>query len=125
MTFRVEEDAALGLVRVTVEGVFEVPEIDAMVGQARELASAHRWNTLYDMRSARPGRMGPGDVFWMPRELPALRGAEALGVRVATLHPAELAPIADFWENSFRNMGLQARAFLDEPQALAWLAGSS
>ena len=121
MVFRVEEDEVRRLVRVTMEGVFDKDEVAAMVGRAREISTARRWNILYDMRSATRGRMGPGDVFWLPRQHPALRGADVANVRVATLHTPALGEAALFWENAFRNAGLQARAFTEEAPALEWL----
>jgi len=121
MAFRVEEDEASRLVRVTVEGVFDKAEVVEMVSRAREISAARRWNILYDMRSATPGKMGPGDVFWLPRQHPALRGADVANVRVATLHTPALGEAALFWENAFRNAGLQARAFTEEAPALEWL----
>lgn len=125
MPFRVVEDETLQLVRVTMEGVYDKDDVEAMVGRAREVSAARRWNILYDMRFARPGKMGPGEVFWMPRRHPALKGPEVASVRVATLHPPELADLATFWENSFRNAGLRARAFTEEAAAIEWLTAKA
>ena len=122
MPFRLEDDPARRLVRVTFEGRYDKPEIEAMVGAARAASAKSGWNILYDMRAATPGAVGPADVFWMPRKHPALQGAAASSVRVATVHDGKQAEIATFWETSFRNAGLRARAFTDEAKALAWLA---
>ena len=122
MPFRLEDDASRRLVRVTLEGRYDKPEIDAMVGAARAASAKNGWNILYDMREAKPGDVGPADVFWMPRKHPALKEAAASTVRVATLNDGKFADIAVFWETTFRNAGLRARAFTDEAAALAWLA---
>jgi hypothetical protein len=122
MPFRVEEDEALRLVRVTMKGVYDKDDVVAMVGRAREASAARGWNILYDMRAARPGKIGPGDVYWLAREHPALKGAKVASVRVAALHPPDLGELAAFWENSFRNVGLKVRAFTEEGPAMEWLA---
>jgi hypothetical protein len=121
MTFRVEEDEAQGLVRATMEGTFEKADVMAMVTAARAAATKRSWNILYDMRAAVPGHVGFADVFWMPRSLPALQETQARGVRVAVLHSGQMKELPDFWENSFRNVGLQARAFTGEAETLSWL----
>ncbi len=121
MVFRVEEDEVRRLVRVTAEGVFDKAEVVEMVARARETSARRRWNILYDMRSATLGKIGPGDVFWLPRQHPALRGADVASVRAAVLHTAALGEAVLFWENTFRNAGLQARAFTEEAPALEWL----
>ncbi|MGZ5036357.1 MAG: hypothetical protein ACXWG1_04750 [Usitatibacter sp.] len=122
MAFRIDEDETLHLVRVTLEGVFDKDEVEEMVGRAREASASRRWNILYDLRAATPGKVGPGDLFWLPRRHPALKSAEVARVRVAALHLPEHAELAKFWENSFRNAGLAARAFTEEASALEWLA---
>ena len=122
MPFQLEDDAARRLVRVTFEGRYERPEIEAMVSAARAASAKNGWNILYDMRAAIPGAVGPADVFWMPRKHPALKGAAASTVRVAVLHDGRFAELVTFGETTFRNAGLRARAFTDEAQGLAWLA---
>jgi hypothetical protein len=122
MSYRVEEDHGRRLVHVVIEGAFDKRDVAAMVAQARERSSARGWNILYDVRAARPGDMGPGDLFWIPRNHPALRDPKARAVRVAVIHPPALADLAAFWETSFRNAGIDARAFSDEAAVMAWLA---
>ena len=121
MAFRVEDDGPHRIVRATVEGEYDRDEIERMVGQGREASARTSWNILCDMRSARPGKMSPAEVFWLPRQHPSLRAAGASTVRVATVHKPEHAAIAAFWENAYNNAGLQARAFTDESAAIAWL----
>jgi hypothetical protein len=93
-----------------------------MVTRARAASSARGWNILYDMRRSRPA-VSPGEVFFMPRSVEALRAPDAGKVRVAGLHLPEQAAGARMWENVFNNVGLQARAFTDEGEAVAWLRG--
>lgn len=123
MTFRVTEDDDRRLVRVTLEGTYDKAEIVAMVGEARKASAARKWPILYDLRGARPGAMGAADVFWMPRQHPALRAPDASMTRVAVVYPSEKGDLASFWENTFRNAGLRARAFTQEDAALEWLEG--
>jgi hypothetical protein len=42
-------------------------------------------------------------------------------VRVAAVFVAPQKPIVDFWETAFRNVGLAARAFESEEDAIGWL----
>jgi len=115
-------DEARGLVRVTVTGVVNAELAPAMVGEARAAAAPGGLNILYDFLQATPGNVGTGDVFWYPRRIPALGGQEATRTRIAVLHRPEVAPLMAFWETAFANVGLKARAFEVEAQALAWLA---
>jgi hypothetical protein len=121
MAFRVEEDGTHRIVRVFVEGEYDRGEIEQLVGEGRAASARTSWNILCDMRAARPGRMTPAEVFWLPRQHPSLRAPGASTVRVATVHKPEHAAIAAFWENAYTNAGLQARAFTDEAAAIAWL----
>ncbi|MGZ5080668.1 MAG: STAS/SEC14 domain-containing protein [Usitatibacter sp.] len=106
---------------VTVEGGFDAKAAFEMVSRARELSAARGWNILYDMKAAVPGDMSHGQLFWMPRKLPALREPSAAKFRVAVVHASPHAALAEFWESAFRNAGLQARAFEDESAAIDWL----
>jgi hypothetical protein len=121
MTLRIEEDTERRLVRVTLDGVYDKPIIEKMVAGAREASAKKGWNILYDMRAATPGKITPADIFWFPRQHPALQSPAAATVRVASLHDARHTEVAAFWETTFRNVGLQARAFTDEAEAIAWL----
>lgn len=123
MDFGIQADDARRLVVVTVSGSFDAKSVAGMVSRARELAVARRWGILYDMRAALPGGMGSAELYWMPRRLPALQAAEAARIRVAVLYPPDHAGLAEFWETTFRNANLQARAFAEESAALDWLRG--
>ena len=122
MAYRVEDDPSHRVVRVTVEGDYDKAEIESMVAEARRLSNGAR-PILYDMRRASPHNMTAAEVFWLARQHPALRSAEAATIRVAGLHDPRFDAVAMFWENAFLNSGLQARAFTDEAAALRWLAG--
>lgn len=124
MTYRVEEDGAHRIVRVTLRGAYDRPLIEAMVAEARGASARNAWPILYDLREAKPGKMSPAEVFWLPRQHPSLQESGAASVRIAALHRPEHAPIAAFWENAFRNAGMQARSFTREDGAISWLGGA-
>jgi hypothetical protein len=122
--YEITVDTARGLVRVLVSGVFDAEEAPRMTTDARRIAAEHRLHRiLYDVRVARAGRLENSDLFWLPRNVPALKDPKAPRVRVATLFVEPQRPIVEFWENAFRNLGLSARGFQDEDAALDWLAG--
>ena len=106
---------------VSVTGSLTVPEVTDMVAAARSLSDRFGVPILYDMSAAVPGDVSKSDLFWLPRNLAALKAPWARRVRVALLHPAEHHESAVFWENSFRNLGLDVRAFTERREALAWL----
>jgi hypothetical protein len=120
MPHEVKVDEALGIVVARFEGTTLRDEVMEMVLAARTAAAARGMNILYDMRMAKPG-ISSGELFWLPREIPALREPMAGRVRVASLTSAEGMPIAKVWETVFRNAGLEALAFSDEAAAVAWL----
>ena len=121
MKFHVREDSAARVVRAALKGVYAKDDVVGMVARAREVSSRHHWPILYDLREAKPGAINSADIFWMPRHHPALREAGASFVRVAALHDGHFSEVARFWENAFRNAGLQAREFTDEAAAISWL----
>ena len=124
MPYEITVDTARELVRVLVSGVFDAEEAPRMSTDARRIASEHRLHRiLYDVRVARAGKLENSDLFWLPRNVPALKDPKAPRVRVATLFVEPQRPIVEFWENAFRNLGLSARGFLEEDAALDWLAG--
>jgi hypothetical protein len=122
--YEITVDTARELVRVLVSGVFDAEEAPRMSTDARRIASEHQLHRiLYDVRVARAGKLENSDLFWLPRNVPALKDPRAPRVRVATLFVEPQRPIVEFWENAFRNLGLSARGFLEEDAALDWLAG--
>ena len=124
MPYEITVDTARELVRVLVSGVFDAEEAPRMSTDARRIASEHQLHRiLYDVRVARAGKLENSDLFWLPRNVPALKDPKAPRVRVATLFVEPQRPIVEFWENAFRNLGLSARGFLEEDAALDWLAG--
>ena len=121
-SYAITIDEARRLVRVEVIGLVDANIAMPMVTDARAAAMPRGFNILYDFMRATPGKIGSGDVFWFPRNIPALATKDAGLIRIAALHPPQAREIMRFWETSFRNMGLKARAFEEEPAALAWLA---
>jgi hypothetical protein len=121
MPYSIRIDAERRVVFVVVSGVFDAELAPQMTTEARKAAAASGFNLLYDIRSAVPGNLENADVFWWPRNIPALRSPEARRVRAAVLHGPPHRAFVQFWETAFRNVGLQARGFEDEAAALRWL----
>jgi hypothetical protein len=122
LPYEVRIDSARRIVVAAATGTVEQGLAIGMVGEARKAAGLHGMNILYDLRAATPGDMSSGGLFWMPRQVQELQGAEARRVKVALLHPPQFAAIATYWETAFTNAGLKAKAFDDEDAAVAWLA---
>ena len=121
MPYSISVDERRHLVIVSVEGVVDATVAMPMVTEARMQAAGRGFNILYDFHAATPGDIKTGDVFWFPRRIPALATAAARRTRIALLYPAAQQDFARFWETTFQNAGLSARAFEDEASALAWL----
>ena len=120
MPHQVTVDEARRVIVARIEGPAHRLAVLEMVGAARAAARAHGLNILYDMRTAVPA-MSSGELFWMPRQLEALRAPDASKVRVAGLCLPQHAETGKSWETMFCNAGLQARAFTEERAAVAWL----
>lgn len=118
----VRADNARRIVVASLTGDTTRQKVVEMVTAARGLAATHGWNILYDLTAASPRGISPAEIFWLPRELDVLREPQASRARIATLHREEHAEAARFWETTFRNAGLQARAFTEEGEAVSWLA---
>jgi hypothetical protein len=125
LPYSVKVDADKRVVRVVVSGPFNADEAPRMTTDARGAATASGFNVLYDIREARAGKLENADLFWLPRNVPVLKDPGAARVRVATLFIDCQRPIVEFWENAFRNVGLNARGFEDEAEALGWLRGET
>ena len=106
---------------VEAVGPLDVANLTPMVTEARAAAAGRGCNILYDFRETTLGDIQTGDLFWFPRRIPALAKAEARRVRIALLYPANHVAFARFWETTFQNAGLRARAFETEGEAHAWL----
>jgi hypothetical protein len=104
-----------------VRGRFGASDLEPLIVASRGMAVARGWNILWDMREAEPGDISGAQLFWLPRRNPALTDPAASRIRGACLYPPAFAAFARQWETSFRNIGLQARAFEDEAEAVAWL----
>jgi hypothetical protein len=109
------------LVGVVVQGELTLDEVAALVTEARALSDKTGFPILYDMSGAVPGEVTKSDLFWMPRKLGVLSSPWARRVRVALVHPATHAEDAQFWENSFRNLGLDVKAFTERAEAVRWV----
>ena len=121
MEFSVRIDLDRGIVIVDAVGALTRSGTVKMVGAARAAgASKGGLPILFDLRQASPGELSKADLFWMARNTPALRDGHSK-VRIGTLFPAQHGGTARFWEDSYRNAGLDARAFEDEEEALDWL----
>jgi hypothetical protein len=121
--YEISVDTTRKLVRVLVSGVFDAGEAPRMTTAARAKAAQNGFHkVLYDIRTARAGKIENSDLFWLPRTVPVLKDPQAARIRVATLFVEAQRPIVEFWENAFRNVGLSARGFQSEEAALAWLA---
>ena len=120
MPHEVKVDDARHIVVARFEGSAHRAALMELVQDARAAAMASGLNILYDMRSATLA-VSSGELFWMPRQIEALRSPDAGKVRVASVSLPEHLEGARTWETMFRNAGLQARAFTDEAEAVAWL----
>jgi hypothetical protein len=123
LPYSIRVDADERVVRVDVSGVFNADEAPRMTTDARSAAAASGFNVLYDIREARAGKLENADLFWLPRNVPALKDPKAGRVRIATVFVESQRAVVDFWENAFRNVGLDVCGFQDEAAALAWLRG--
>ena len=121
LPYSVKIDADKRVVRVDVSGVFNADEAPRMTTDARTAAAASGFNVLYDIREARAGKLENADLFWLPRNVPVLKDPRAARVRIATVFVEPQRAVVEFWENAFRNVGLDVCGFLDEGAALAWL----
>ena len=88
---------------------------------ARAEAKSRGFNVLYDVRAADVSAVANADVFWWARNIPELTTAEAKRIRAAVIHAPAQRQLAEFWENTYRNMGLQAQAFDAPEAAIQWL----
>jgi len=122
VAFKISLDGERRVVNVVLTGIIDVSTAPVMVTEARSVATESGFNILYDFRNAVPGDVKNTDVFWFPRNIPALTKPDAGRTRTALLHEPPARELAHFWETTFRNVGLQARAFEDEAAAYAWLA---
>ena len=107
--------------RVHANGELTRAGTTQMVTAARAAGRTHGgMPILYDLREAAPGELAKADLFWMARSSPALRDGHAM-MRIATVCRADHGDVARFWENAYRNAGINARAFETEEDAIAWL----
>ena len=118
-------DTVRRVVRVLVSGILNAEEAPRIAAAARASAGESGLNILYDIRSTSACKLENSDIFWWPRTIPALKDPAAPRVRVAAVYAAPQRPMVDFWETAFRNVGLTARAFDNEDDAIVWLNGAA
>jgi hypothetical protein len=124
LDFTLRIDFSRGIVVVPVTGACDRNGMARMLAEARTASSVHDGlPIMYDMRGATPGDLQRADIFWLAHSAPALKDGAAAKVRVATVTPPGFRALARFWEDSFRNAGVDARAFESGDEATAWLCG--
>ena len=121
MEYELRVDEEKRLVIVVVRGSLEAAAAQRVMEAARGATRSGAFDILYDMRDAKPDGLTHGDVFWLARIAPKVPGSSPW-TRVATLYPTEFRGRALFWEDVFRNAGINARAFEEEADARAWLS---
>jgi hypothetical protein len=125
-SFDILLDDDLRLVKVCVTG--DVSESDGrnVISTARELASEHNYNILYDMREAITNVPFAG-WFRIPRELDVFKTSNAKIIKAAiiiTRTDNELKGYR-FYETVTYNLGFRIRIFFDENEAMDWLMSKS
>lgn len=110
------------IVRARLVGAMDLEAVVRCTAGALALAARHgTLRLLFDDRDLQP-RLTASDIYWMPAR------AEEHGLtprhRIVVLYATRTLGPMDMllWENVFANRGYQARAFVDEDQALRWLA---
>ena len=121
MDFTVRIDNTKGIVVVPVTGACDRDGMVRMAHEARLAAQSAGLPILYDMRAATPGELTRSDIFWLAQSLPVPRDGHAGRVRMATLYPPGFHALARFWEDSYNNVGIDARVFQSGDEAVAWL----
>jgi len=124
LDFTVRIDNTKGIIVVPVTGACDRSGMVRMANEARVAAQSAGLPILYDMRAATPGELARADIFWLAQSLPAPRDGNAGRVRMATVYPPGFGALARFWEDSYNNVGIEARVFENGDEAVAWLRGS-
>lgn len=124
MDFTVRIDNTKGIVVVPVTGACDRDGMLRMASEARLAAQTAGLPILYDMRAATPGELARSDIFWLAQSLPVPRDGHAGRVRMATVYPPGFGALARFWEDSYNNVGIEARVFESGDEAVAWLRSS-
>ncbi|HET7403651.1 MAG TPA: hypothetical protein VFJ62_17770 [Usitatibacter sp.] len=121
MDFTVRIDNTKGIVIVPVTGPCDRCGMVRMANEARAAAQSAGLPILYDMRAATPGDLARSDIFWLAQSMHVPRGGQAGRVRMATVYPPGFRALARFWEDSYNNVGIDARVFESGDEAIAWL----
>jgi hypothetical protein len=116
----------LRIVKVFVKG--DVSESDGrkVISTARELASEHNYNILYDMREATINVPFAG-WFRIPRDLDVFKKSNAKIIKAAIIITRMDNDLKGyrFYETVTYNLGFQIRIFFDENEAMEWLMSES
>ena len=116
-------DHERGLVRVAAVGEFVRNRGDELITHASLKAAEHRYNILCDVRSAN-AKVSLADWFFLPRRLAVYRDVKTRSISTALVVAAGRQERGyRFFETVTSNLGMNIRVFLDEKDALAWLAG--
>jgi hypothetical protein len=124
LEFTLRIDSAKGIIVVPVTGACDREGMVRMGTEVRAAAQSAGLPILYDMRAATPGELERSDVFWLARTLSLPKDSAARKVRMATLYPPGFRAFARFWEDSYNNVGFDARVFENGDEAVAWLRGT-
>ena len=111
--------------RINVYGAFEREPFMDMISQARYQAHNQMLNLLYDMRSMSLSQdISFKELFAFASTHPMLNIKRATELRSASLLSRDMLAedIWDLYEYASRNAGLKWMFFVEEKQALAWLA---
>jgi len=125
-SFDVFVDNDLRLVKVCVTGDVSESEGKKIISTARELASEHNYNILYDMREAITN-VPFAAWYRFPRELEVFTRNNAKIIKAAFLilrTDNELKGFR-FYETVTFNLGFRVRIFFEETEAMDWLVSTS
>jgi len=110
-----------GFVRILADGAFDIIQVVNLVTEARAVSTRSNMNLLYDVRNALTS-MNTADLYLLTRTHPSLKTANAVWKKAAIL-VSRSAPKAmcEFYEFSAAEVGISARVFRDEEEALVWI----
>ncbi len=94
---------------------------DNVITESRLVASETDSDLLYDVRQS-VAKVSLADWFFLPRRLDTLKDPEAGSKKVAVVVSSQDLADYRFYEDVARNAGLQFKVFLNEIEALGWLA---
>ncbi len=122
ISYRIDIDDDLQLIRVEVSGVVTKNTGKEIITKARVAASEHGYDILYDIRRATI-KVSTTSWFNLPRELDVFNHEGARLIKAAILIEKEDKAIDEylFFENVVRNLGFSFKVHFSETEALRWL----